>query len=123
MNCGGALLSYFITDATPLGNGFAAYTPLTAEDGRKVTIRPSLPATIDPEWDQSVCWTLQFRIPFALLEKYMGCPVSSPSMNWRGNFYKCAENNSHPHWASWQPLPELNFHQPGYFGSLEFVVD
>jgi len=39
----------------------------------------------------------------------------------RGNFYKCAEDNSHPHWASWASMGgELNFHLPDRFGWFSF---
>ena len=39
---------------------------------------------------------------------------------WRGNFFKCAEDNSHPHWAAWAPVNEFNFHQPACFGTIRF---
>ena len=39
---------------------------------------------------------------------------------WRGNFFKCVEENSHPHWASWSPVDEFNFHLPQCFGVLRF---
>ena len=40
---------------------------------------------------------------------------------WRANFFKCAENSKHPHWASWSPIgPILKFHQPNRFGELYF---
>ena len=38
------------------------------------------------------------------------------------NFFKCADDSSHPHWASWAPIGEaLNFHQPQYFAPLRFA--
>jgi hypothetical protein len=40
--------------------------------------------------------------------------------SWRGNFFKCAEEISHPHWASWSPVDELNFHLPRCFGTIHF---
>jgi len=37
----------------------------------------------------------------------------------RGNFFKCGDETSHPHWASWSPISEeLNFHRPETFGSI-----
>ena len=42
---------------------------------------------------------------------------------WRGNAFKCGDETSHPHWASWAPIGEaLNFHQPRCFGALEFEL-
>jgi len=41
---------------------------------------------------------------------------------WRANCFKCADETSHPHWASWAPIGEaLNFHQPQYFGVFHFA--
>jgi hypothetical protein len=121
MNCGGALLSYYIIDPTTVGDAFVDYIQLPPEDGRQVQILTTLPPRIDPEIAAPVTWSLQFFIPFALLEKYVGPLGKLEGQEWRANFNKCAENNSHPHWASWNPLPELNFHQPDHFGVLRFV--
>jgi len=38
----------------------------------------------------------------------------------RANFYKCGNETSHPHWLSWMPLAERNFHDPSSFGQLVF---
>ena len=36
----------------------------------------------------------------------------------RGNFYKCGDHTDAPHWRSWRPVGELDFHAPKYFGDL-----
>ncbi len=123
MNCGGALLSYFIIDPTPVGDAFVNYIELPPEDGSQVRIQTSLPVMVEPEIVTPVTWTLRFFVPFALLEKYVGFLGDLAGQEWRANFNKCAENNSHPHWATWQPLTELNFHSPGEFGILKFLGD
>lgn len=49
--------------------------------------------------------------------------VTKESMSgriWTANFQKCADETSHPHWVSWMPLPELNFHLPDFFGEIVF---
>jgi hypothetical protein len=120
MNCGGALLSYFIINPTPVGDGFVNYIELPPEDGSRVRIQTSLVSMIEPEIVTPVTWTLRFFLPFALLEKYVGSLGNPAGQEWRANFNKCAENNSHPHWATWQPLTELNFHSPEEFGVLKF---
>ena len=42
---------------------------------------------------------------------------------WRANFYKCADASVFPHWLTWSRvgLPEPDFHQPAFFGTLEFA--
>jgi hypothetical protein len=119
-NCGGALLAYYITDHRRVGDGFAAYTPLPESDGAQVLRRSSLPSVVEPEMPGPVEWTLQFRIPHALLEKYAGPTGELSGQRWRANFYKCGDETSHPHWAAWSPVSELNFHLPECFGEIRF---
>ena len=35
-------------------------------------------------------------------------------------FFKCGDKTSHPHWASWNPVDELNFHLPRCFSEIIF---
>jgi hypothetical protein len=120
MNCGGALLSYYILDPTLVGDAFVDYVPLPPEIGSLVRIRTSLPSIVEPEITDPLTWRLQFYIPFALFEKFTGSLDVKLGQEWRFNLNKCAENNSHPHWVTWQPLPSANFHLPGSFGVLHF---
>jgi len=57
----------------------------------------------------------------ALFETFVG-PLGAPSGQiWRANFYKCADESSHPHWGSWADIGErLDFHQPECFGEIIF---
>lgn len=66
-------------------------------------------------------WELEFFLPFTLLENYVGRLGEVAGQTWRGNFYKCAEENSHPHWAAWSPVDDFNFHRPDCFGELRFA--
>ena len=118
MNAGGTLLVYYVADATRGENGFRDYTVLTAEDGGLVQIRSTMPVVVEPEITEPVQWTLQFAVPFALFEKYMGPLGELPGQQWRANLYKCGDATSHPHWASWSPVDEKNFHLPRCFGKL-----
>jgi hypothetical protein len=122
-NCGGALLAYYITDHRRTGDRFAAYTPLTPEDGALVSVYHSLPDLVEPEIATPVTWMLHFRIPLTLIEKYVGPVGSLPGQRWRANLYKCGDGTSHPHWAAWSPVDELNFHLPERFGDLVFDDD
>lgn len=61
-------------------------------------------------------WSLLVVIPLDLIG-LEGCefPVTM-----RGNFYKCADLTTVPHYLSWSPVgtPSPDFHRPEYFGTL-----
>jgi hypothetical protein len=119
-SCGGALLCFYIVDPARVPNGFRDFTRLPEADGRQVAIYHSLPPIVEPEIDAPTEWRLEFYIPFALLEKYVGSIGNVHNQAWRANFHKCADDTSHPHWASWAPVAELNFHLPQCFGTIRF---
>ena len=119
-NCGGAHLCSHIVNPERTADGFKEYTPLPGEIGRTVRVRSSLPRVVEPEITQPVTWTLRFFIPFAVFEAYVGPLGDVGGQTWRGNFFKCAEDNSHPHWAAWSPVDEFNFHLPRCFGEITF---
>lgn len=120
MNAGGCLLLYYITDPERLPEGgFRAYEKVPSELGRTVQIRSSLPVVVDPEIATPVTWSLSCSIPIALLEHYVGSLSRSSGQSWRGNFFKCGDATSHPHWGMWSPVREgWSFHQPQAFGEL-----
>jgi hypothetical protein len=122
MNCGGALLASHVTDERRTPEGFAAFRKLTAEEGRQVRVRSSLPPLVEPEIDEPLAWELAFFVPTALLEGCVGPIGPFAGQEWRANLYKCADASSHPHWASWSPVEALNFHLPRCFGTLRFEV-
>ncbi len=119
-NCGGTMLASWITDHRRTPEGFAAFERLSAQEGGTVEVFHSLPAVVEPEVPGPLDWLIQFAIPFALLERRTGPLVVEPGTTWHANFYKCADECSHPHWASWAPVDELNFHLPRCFGDLRF---
>ena len=118
---GGVLLVYYVTDPTRIPGGpLKGRTPLSEEDGKQVRRYHSLPAIVEPEIQEETEWVLEFFIPFGLFEKYVG-PIGDVSgQTWRGNFYKCGDKTSHPHWGAWSPVDECNFHLPRCFGALRF---
>lgn len=120
-NCGGAFLVNHIVDPTRTPDGFKEFTRLPKSIAKHVRVSPSLPAVVDPEITEPVTWMLEFSIPFVLFEPYVGLIGSVAGQTWRGNFFKCAEENSHPHWAAWSPVDEFNFHLPCCFGELRFA--
>lgn len=118
-NAGGAMLASRVTDPTRTPEGLKAAAPLNGAEARSVGIRASLPAIVDPELAGPLTWTLAFALPFRLFAG-AGAAPPSPGDVWRGNLYKCGDATSHPHWVSWAPLPERNFHLPASFGALRF---
>jgi hypothetical protein len=120
-NCGGALLASYVTDPTRIDGRVAEATPLSLEEGWRVAVYSSLPSIIEPEIKDEVTWLLEFSMPFALLTGYVGSLGKMEGQQWRGNLYKSGNRTSHPHWASWVPLSDRNFHAPWDFGELRFI--
>ena len=87
----------------------------------KIPLYHSAPNVLSPEVQEPVMWQLEYFIPFSFFESFVGPLDAIKGQTWRANFYKCAEDNSHPHWGAWSPvLEDLNFHQPRFFGQLNF---
>jgi len=120
-NCGGAFLCSYITDPERTPCGFKAFTKLPWEVATRIQLRTSLSRIIEREISTPTVWTLQFLIPFSLFEPFAGNIGSIVGQVWRGNFFKCAEEVSHPHWAAWSPVNEFNFHLPRCFGEIRFA--
>lgn len=115
-NCKGVFLfEYHINNGDS-----AAFVNL--EDCRKVEIAHSLKTDVEQEIAEPLNWSLEYRIPFDVLKKYMKVDEPGPGVSWRANFYKCADKTSHPHWLTWAPVdyPRPRFHMPEYFGRLLF---
>jgi hypothetical protein len=121
MNAGGAHLCSYIEDPERVPDGFKKSTPLPAEIGARIEVRSSLPGIVEPEITEPVTWQLNFFAPFEVFELYTGALGEVRGQRWRGNFYKCGDESSHPHWGSWAPLEVLNFHTPHSFGTLCFL--
>lgn len=119
-NCGGTLLASYIVDPTRVEHGFRDFSRLTWEQGSQVGIYHSLPAPVEPEISRDITWFIEFRLPFSLLEQYVGSLGEIRGQVWRANFYKCGDATSHPHWAAWSPVDALNFHLPHCFGRICF---
>lgn len=116
INAGGtALMSLQRTPRVDIGY-------LSINEINQIKIAHSLPTVITNEIISDTEWSIEAAIPFSLFEKYYGFENVQRDKKWRVNFYKCAENNSHPHWLSWNPIenPHPDFHKPDYFGIIEF---
>lgn len=115
-NCGGtALLHYNVIPRRESKR-------LTEDEIKQIEIAHSLPEIIDPEIKEPLTWTLEYKIPLSLLEKYSKVTRPAKGVEWRANFYKIAENSSNPHYITWSEIdnPKPNFHLPKFFGKLIF---
>jgi len=114
-NCGGTLLLYHVTGDIQRRDTDAK-VKVSPDWLARVERFATMSRIVEPEITEPVMWRLAARIPFGLFEHYTGERCAT---TWRGNFYKCGDQTSHPHWASWQPIGDaLNFHQPATFGEL-----
>lgn len=88
--------------------------PASVVDLMDLKVTPGV--LIQPESTEPCTWTASYRIPFSILREFGEIDTNT----WQGNFYKCAEANSHPHWGSWAPidLPEPYFHSPQFFREI-----
>jgi len=120
-NCGGTFLVNHIVDPARTPEGFKNFTRLPESLATQIGIRASLPRVVEPEIAEPTSWSLEFQIPLGLLEGYIGPLGNLSGQTWRGNFFKCAEENSHPHWAAWSAVSEFNFHLPACFGDLRLA--
>lgn len=81
---------------------------------------PSLGTANRPKAQGDFHWTLTLVIPrTAFWESNI---ASFDGLKIRGNFYKCGDNLTTPHFVAWTKIgtPEPSFHQPSFFGEIEF---
>jgi hypothetical protein len=117
INCGGTSLFKFQKAA---GKGQVKIPKSTFD---KIEIAHSLPRVVYPEIKEPVSWTIEFRIPFNILDQfYDSIAYPGPGVIWKANFYKIASKTSHPHFLTWSFVdhPKPQFHLPEYFGTLKF---
>ena len=117
-NCGGTpLMQYHVYN-----DGKRESKRMVEEDIVQIEISTSLPKIVDPEITEDITWTVEYRIPIALLQKHSEVTTPAKGVEWRGNFYKIAEINSNPHYITWSKIdqPRPNFHVPENFGRILF---
>ena len=120
VNCGGTLHCSYVEDPTRVPGGFKRFAFVDESWARQIRLYHSLPAVVEPEIAQTCTWSVAYRVPLALFEAYTGPLGELSGQVWRANFYKCADQTSHPHWAAWAPVQELNFHRPQDFAPVHF---
>lgn len=98
------------------------FRKLEIEEIKQIEIAHSLPQKVDPEIAEPVTWTLEYRIPLAILEKYSKVTHPKKGIVWKANFYKTADKTSNPHYITWSviEISKPDFHLPQFFGKLIF---
>ena len=116
VNCGG--MPYF-----GFQKGFKKdVVKIDIADIKKIKIAHSLPQTIEQEIQEPITWTVEYKIPIKMLEKYTEVAIPQSDVCWRANFYKTADATSNPHYITWNKVNNQtpNFHLPRFFGELIF---
>lgn len=92
------------------------FVKLTVEDVEQFHIQAKVDETQ---------WSVEYLIPFSLMEKYYEGFERKKEMEILTNFYKCGDGMEFPHYGVWNPidLPKPDFHQPEYFGKLTFRME
>jgi len=120
-NAGGTFLCYYIEDHRRTPTGFERYRPIELQWFSQIRAYHSLPSVVEPELTEPREWHLEYSLPTAMIEAHVGPLGPLSSQTWQGNFYKCGDETSHPHWGAWSPIgEELNFHRPEIFALLRF---
>ncbi|MBK5193999.1 MAG: carbohydrate-binding family 9-like protein [Flavobacteriaceae bacterium] len=117
VNCGGTALFKF-----QKGEG-KGYEEIPESVFGEIDIAHSLPRIVYPEIKDPITWTIEYRIPVNILSRYYDeVDFPAPGVEWKANFYKIADDSSHPHWLTWSHVdhPEPRFHLPQFFGTLRF---
>lgn len=116
INAGGTPLIFYITKP------WEEVIKLEAGDIQQIEIAHSLPAIVDPEITEPTTWTIEYRIPISMLEKFSKVTPPKPGTVWKANLYKTGSRTSNPHYFTWNFVdnPKPNFHLPQFFGTLKF---
>jgi hypothetical protein len=116
INCGGIPLMQYVTVPRK------EYVFIDESQISKVEIAHSLPQKVFPEIVEDITWTIEFKLPFEILEQYAGISHPKSGVKWKANFYKTASTTGNPHYLTWSHVdqPKPDFHLPQYFGTLVF---
>jgi hypothetical protein len=104
-----------------VGPGRTGRTPIPRDDLKGFEIVSALKKPMQGPHGAEF-WTLTYRLPLALFEKYYNGKIR-PGRRARANFYKCGDDAAPAHYGAWSPVlcAEPDFHRPEFFGSLRFL--
>lgn len=102
------------------GSGRDKRKPVPVQLAEKIEIESSLGKKAFAEKTGLFNWELMIRIP---LESFAFDDIDSfTRLKTTGNFYKCGDETSVPHFLTWNPIDTANpdYHRPEYFGKVVF---
>ena len=129
VSANGTMLVWFCEPAKKEDDGPLG-VPLPISDWPSIRMAASLvdtPGTpIVPEITEPTTWQIEYHLPWSLFAKYFGKGRPQEGEGWSANFYKCADQTSHPHWGAWSstydhPSGRPAFHFPAWFGAIDFA--
>ncbi|MDE6715129.1 MAG: hypothetical protein K2J74_01460 [Muribaculaceae bacterium] len=91
-------------------------TLLTEEELKSIKRYASCGTRPFEEMEGLFAWNLVVAIPLSLI----GVNAQDAPIHLKGNFYKCGDLTSMPHYLSWAPIdtPTPDFHRPEFFGDI-----
>ncbi len=121
-------LDYFNLEMNAGGLALMGYHPggktvyLDEKDFENVEIAHSLPERLEKEITDPVTWTVEYKLPLAMLKKFSNVTQPAKGVVWKANFFKTSSKNSNPHYITWSFVNNKTpqFHLPQYFGTLKF---
>lgn len=119
-------MRYFNLEINAGGTALMAYHEnkirhnLTIDDFRDVEMSHTLPNKLVSEISEPVSWTIEIKLPIAVLEKFATVTQPKKGVVWKANFYKTSSKSSNPHWITWSLVDGKSFHLPEFFGTLKF---
>ena len=68
-------------------------------------------------------WEIFYSIPHSLIRQFFPEFKAYTGKQMRANCYKCADFSEPPHYLSWSKIegPNFSFHNPKFFGIMEFM--
>ncbi len=122
VNCGGTMLVYRCLSTAERQAGMERIS-VSGADGATIAMATTLPKIVEPEIAEPTTWTVEYHLPFDLFATYFDIAPPTSNTTWKGNFYKCGDKTSHPHWGSWAPVgtPQPSFHEPAFYQPLIFA--
>ncbi|MFC4870536.1 carbohydrate-binding family 9-like protein [Negadavirga shengliensis] len=116
INAGGTPLLHYVTEPRK------TYRVLDPDQIRKIEIAHSMPREVVPELVKDTVWTIEYKVPLAMLSQYGKVTIPAPGVKWKANFYKTGSRTGNPHYFTWNKVdnPKPDFHLPRFFGTIKF---
>ncbi len=102
-----------------MGSGRSDWRLLDKADHSLFGVRSSVPGNGYDSF-AGPSWTIEYTIPFEFIKEYYTGFQPKAGKLIKGNFYKCGDKTSYPHYGCWALIDSAvaDFHAPHFFGSL-----